>query len=111
MSKIIFMSVLKKNIGLFVLLFISNFAYAQNCQDCKDAKTDSIYHDRSKCEADTTQTGSFMQYRRILPVSKEPTPAKVSPDLLKYPKMDPYKKKFTNLQIINTIGSHISKED
>lgn len=102
------MSVLKKNIGLFVLLFISNFAYAQNCQDSKDAKTDSTYHNRSKCEADTTLTGS---YRRILPMSKEPTPAKVSPDLLKYPKKDPYKKKFTNLQIINTIGSHISKKD
>ena len=103
------MSVLKKNIGLFVLLFMSNFAYAQNCQDSKEAKTDSICHDCSKYEADTTQTGSYMQYRRILPMSKKPTPAKVSPDVLKYPKIDPYKKKFTDLQIINTIGSHISR--
>lgn len=103
------MSVLKKNIGLFFLLFMSSFAFAQNCQDCKEAKTDSICHDRSKCETDTTQTGSCMQYRRIFPMSKEPKPAKVSPNLLKYPKIDPYKKKFTDLQIINTIGSHITR--
>ncbi len=103
------MSVLKKKIGLFVLLFMSSFAYAQNCQDSKEAKTDSICHDCSKCEADMTPTGLCMQYRRIFPTSKEPTPAKVSPDLLKYPKMDPYKKKFADLQIINTIGSHIKR--
>ena len=74
------MSVLKKKIGLFVLLLTSSFAYAQNCQDCKEAKMDSLCHDRSKCKVD-----------------------------IKYPKIDPYKKKFADLQIINTIGSHIKR--
>ena len=103
------MSVLKKKIGLFVLLLMSSFAYAQNCQDCKEAKMDSLCHDRSKCKVDITQTESYHWYQRKSPVSKEPTPAKVSPDLLKYPKIDPYKKKFADLQIINTIGSHIKR--
>ena len=105
------MSVLKKKIGLFVLLLMSSFAYAQNCQDCKEAKAkmDSLCHDRSKCKVDITQTESYLWYQRKSLVSKEPTPAKVSPDLLKYPKIDPYKKKFADLQIINTIGSHIKR--
>ena len=98
------MSVLKKKIGLFVLLLTSSFAYAQNCQDCKEAKMDSLCHDRSKCKVDITQTESYLWYQRKSLVSKEPTPA-----LLKYPKIDPYKKKFADLQIINTIGSHIKR--
>jgi len=103
------MSVLKKKIGLFVLLLTSSFAYAQNCQDCKEAKMDSLFHDCSKCKVDITQTELYLWYQRKSLVSKEPTPAKVSPDLLKYPKIDPYKKKFADLQIINTIGSHIKR--
>jgi hypothetical protein len=42
-------------------------------------------------------------------MSKEPKPAKVSPNLLKYPKIDPYKKKFTDMQLIDIIGSHIKR--
>ena len=36
-------------------------------------------------------------------------PGVVNPNALKMPKTDPYKKKFTDLQLIDNLGSHLKR--
>ena len=36
-------------------------------------------------------------------------PGVVNPNALKMPKADPYKKKFTDLQLIDNLGSHLTR--
>ena len=112
------MIVSKKSIGLIVLFLIPRFAIGQNSVDSIVAKqdssmaigTDSLCSSRSVCNCDTVQQDSCLQQHRLFFFSKgQKMTRDINPNALKMRKFDPYKKKFTDMRIIETIGSHISR--
>ena len=111
------MIVPKKSIGLIVLLFMPCFAVGQNCvdsatvkQDSMVIRTDSLCQWHVMCNYDTIRKDSCQQQPRLSFVRKEQRPAwSISPNAVKMQKFDPYKKKFTDMRIMETIGSHISR--
>ena len=112
------MIVSKKSIGLIVLFLIPRFAIGQNSVDSIVAKQDSsmaigtdlLCSSRSVCNCDTVQQDSCRQQHRLSFVCKEQKPTKgINPNAVKMQRFDPYKKKFTDMRIIETIGSHISR--
>ena len=111
------MIVLKKSIGLIVLLFMPCFAVGQNCMDCTafrqdsiDIRTDSLRQRNAMYNCDTVRKDSFRKQHRLSFVRKEQGLTRgISPNAVKKQKFDPYKKKFTDLRIIETIGSHIRR--
>ena len=61
------------------------------------------------CNHDTIRKDSCQQHRLSF-VRKEQRPSwSISPNAVKMQKFDPYKKKFTDMRIMETIGSHISR--
>ena len=112
------MIVSKKSIGLIVLFLIPRFAIGQNSVDSIVAKqdssmairTDSLCCSRSVCNCDTVQQDSCLQRHRLSFINKgQKMTRDINPNALKMRKFDPYKKKFTDMRIIETIGSHISR--
>ena len=111
------MIVPKKSIGLIVLLFMPCFAVCQNCvdstalrQDSIDIRTDSLRQRNAMYNCDTVRKDSFRKQHRLSFVRKEQGLTRgISPNAVKKQKFDPYKKKFTDMRIIETIGSHISR--
>ena len=94
------MIVSEELIGLIVLLFIPCFAVGQNSVDSTTVKQDSI----------TIRKDSCQQQHRLSFVRKEQRPAwSISPNAVKMQKFDPYRKKFSDMRIMETIGSHISR--
>ena len=110
------MVVSKKSLGVIVLLFIPCFAVGQNCvdstmvkQDSIAIRTDSLCQRKAMCKCDTVRKDSCQQHRLSF-VRKEQIPAwSISPNAVKMQKFDPYRKKFTDMRIMETIGSHISR--
>ena len=111
------MIVLKKSIGLIVLLFMPCFAVCQNCvdstafrQDSIDIRTDSLRQRNAMYNCDTVRNDSFRKQHRLSFVRKEQGLTRgISPNAVKKQKFDPYKKKFTDMRIMEAIGSHISR--
>ena len=111
------MIVPKKSIGLIVLLFMPCFAVCQNCvdstalrQDSIDIRTDSLRQRNAMYNCDTVRKDSFRKQHRLSFVRKEQGLTRgISPNAVIKQKFDPYKKKFTDMRIIETIGSHISR--
>ena len=72
-------------------------------------RTDSLCQRNDICNHDTIRKDSCQQHRLSF-VRKEQRPAwSISPNAVKMQKFDPYKKKFTDMRIMETIGSHISR--
>ena len=72
-------------------------------------RTDSLCQRNDICNHDTIRKDSCQQHRLSF-VRKEQRPAwSISPNAVKMQKFDPYRKKFTDLRIMETIGSHISR--
>ena len=111
------MVVSKKSLGVIVLLFIPCFAAGQNCVDSTTVKQDSIaislhsiFQRDVMCNYDVIRKDNNQQQYRLSFVRKEQIPAwSISPNAVKMQKFDPYRKKFTDMRIIETIGSHISR--
>ncbi len=111
------MIVPKKSIGLIVLLFMPCFAVGQNCVDSATVKqeslairTDSLCQWHVMCNYDTIRKDSCQQLPRLSFVRKEQGLTQgISPYAVKKQKFDPNKKKFTDMRIMETIGSHISR--
>ena len=73
-------------------------------------RTDSLCQQNVMCNHDTIRKDSCQQQHRLSFVRKEQRPAwSISPNAVKMQKFDPYKKKFTDMRIMETIGSHISR--
>ena len=73
-------------------------------------RTDSLCQQNVMCNHDTIKKDSCQQQHRLSFVRKEQRPAwSISPNAVKMQKFDPYKKKFTDMRIMETIGSHISR--
>lgn len=111
------MIVPKKSIGLIVLLFMPCFAVGQNCVDSKAVKqdtatirTDTICQLNAICNCDTVRKDTCQQQHRLSFVRKEQVVTRgISSNAVKMRKYDPYKKKFTDMRILETIGAHISR--
>ena len=111
------MIVSKKSIGLIVLLIVPCFAIAQNSVDSTTVKqdsiairTDSLCQRNVMCSYDTVRNDSCQQQHRLSFVRKEQRPTwSISPNAVEMQKFDPYKKKFTDMRIMETIGPHISR--
>ena len=88
------MVVSKKSLGVIVLLFIPCFAAGQNCVD----STTVIRKDSGQ-----------QQYRLSFVRKEQGLTRGISPNAVKMQKFDPYKKKFTDMRIMEAIGSHISR--
>ena len=72
-------------------------------------RTDSLCQRNDICNHDTIRKDSCQQHRLSF-VRKEQMPTKsINPNAVKMQKFDPYKKKFTDMRIMETIGSHISR--
>ena len=111
------MIVSEELIGLIVLLFIPCFAVGQNSVDSTTVKqdsiairTDSLCQRNVMCNHDTIRKDSCQQQHKLSFVRKEQRQAwSISPNAVKMQKFDPYRKKFTDMRIMETIGSHISR--
>ena len=111
------MIVPKKSIGLIVLLFMPCFAVGQNCvdsttfrQDSIDIRTDTLRQQNAICNCDTVRKDTCQQQHRLSFVRKEQGLTRgISPNAVKMRKYDPYKKKFTDMRIVETIDAHISR--
>ena len=110
------MIVSKKSLGVIGLLIVPCFAIAQNSVDSTTVKqdsiairTDSLCQRNDICNHDTIRKDSCQQ-NRLSFVRKEQRPVwSISPNAVKMQKFDPYRKKFTDMRIMETIGSHISR--
>ena len=72
-------------------------------------RADSLCQRNDICNHDTIRKDSC-QLHRLSFVRKELRPERsISPNAVKMQKFDPYRKKFTDLRIMETIGSHISR--
>ena len=72
-------------------------------------RTDSLCQRNVMCNHDTIRKDSCLQHRLSF-VHKEQRPERsISPNAVKMQKFDPYRKKFTDMRIMETIGSHISR--
>ncbi len=111
------MIALKKIIGLIVLFYQHGYAIGQNCpnstvvkQDTVVVMSDSTCCKSEICESDTACHKKILSLQGISAISQGQTTTKdIDPNALKMPKFDPYKKKFTDLQLINMIGPHIKR--
>ena len=73
-------------------------------------RTDSLCQRNVMCNHDTIRKDSCQQQHRLSFVRKEQRPAwSISPNAVEMQKFDPYKKKFTDMRIMETIGPHISR--
>ena len=73
-------------------------------------KTDFLCQQNDICNHDTIRKDSCQQQHRLSFVRKEQRPVwSISPNAVKIQKFDPYRKKFTDMRIMETIGSHISR--
>ena len=72
-------------------------------------RADSLCQRNDICNHDTIRKDSCQQHRLSF-VRKEQRPVwSISPNAVKIQKFDPYRKKFTDMRIMETIGSHISR--
>ena len=73
-------------------------------------RTDSLCQRKAMCKCDTVRIDSCQQQHKLSFVRKEQRQAwSISPNAVKMQKFDPYRKKFTDMRIMETIGSHISR--
>ena len=123
------MVVSKKSLGVIVLLFIPCFAAGQNCVDSTTVKQDSIAIRTTPVKQDSIairttlympagcyvnndiirKDSSQQQYRLSFVRKEQGLTRGISPNAVKKQKFDPYKKKFTDMRIMEAIGSHISR--
>ena len=110
------MIALKKIIGLIVLFYQHGYAFGQNCpnntvvkQDTVVVMSDSTCCKSDICESDTARHKKYLPLQRISAISQGQTTKDIDPNALKMPKFDPYKKKFTDMQLIDILNSHLKR--
>lgn len=72
-------------------------------------RTDSLCQRNVMCNHDTIRKDSCQQHRLSFVRKWKWSTWSISPNAVKMQKFDPYRKKFTDLRIMETIGSHISR--
>ena len=98
---------MKRKILVFTFAAISMAAMAQSEEI---ASIDSLCQHIDTCNYDIVRKDSCQQQHRLSFVRKEQRQTwSISPNAVKMQKFDPYRKKFTDMRIMETIGSHISR--
>ena len=72
-------------------------------------RTDSLCQRNVMCNHDTIRKDSCQQHRLSFVRKGQRPEQSISPNAVKMQKFDPYRKKFTDMRIMETIGSHISR--
>ena len=72
-------------------------------------RADSLCQRNDICNHDTIRKDSCQQHRLSFVRKEQRAAWSISPNAVKMQKFDPYRKKFTDLRIMETIGSHISR--
>jgi len=110
------MIALNKILGLIVLFYQHGYAFGQNCpnstvvkQDTVVVMSDSTCCKSDICESDTARHKKYLLLQGTSAISQRQTKKDIDPNALKMPKVDPNKKKFTDMQLINVIGPHIKR--
>ena len=105
------MIALNKILGLIVLFYQHGYAFGQNCPNSTVVKQDTVVvmSDSTYCKSDTARHKKYLPLKRISAISQGQTTKDIDPNALKMPEIDPYKKKFTDMQLINIIGPHIKR--
>ena len=107
---------MKKSIITMMLALVALTGQAQEITgrvmltDSIAIRTDSLCQRNDICNHDTIRKDCCQQQHRLSFVRKEQRPVwSISPNAVKMQKFDPYRKKFTDMRIMETIGSHISR--
>ena len=110
------MIAIKKFMGLIALLCLHGFAFGQNSSggtavkpDTVVVRSESICCKSDTCESDTACRNSCLSLQRLFFIKDRKQTKDINPNAWKMPKFDPYKKKFTDMQLIDIIGSHIKR--
>ena len=94
---------------ILTTVLIPSKGLAQNHRNDSIVNKDSLYQKGQKNFADTTNTFIHFQNNSAIPTSKYSQKPNINPGILKWSKYDAFKEKIKNLQIANTIRSHISR--
>lgn len=92
----------------FVLMSVPTFSQTHNTGR-NEGNRDLLCQDSLKNCPDTIGLDSHSVIRRIPMTGTYKKGVTKNPNNIKSPKIDPYKKKFSDLQIFNAIRPHISK--
>lgn len=92
---------------ILVFVLVSMSAYSQPQVKEKEQKNDSLCPDSLKIYPDTISLTQNHLYQ-LSAQTKAKSSKSISKDF-NFPKIDPYKKKFTDLQILNDIRRHLSR--
>ena len=73
------------------------------------AKKDSVCRKEQKALSDTTECYLYLRFQGFSPLilKRKEQEKRFNPKVLSWPKFDPDKEKFNNLQLINILGEHL----
>ena len=94
---------------ILTTVLIPSKGLAQNHRNDSIVNKDSLYQKGQKNFADTTNTFIHFENNSAIPTSRYSQKPNIKSGILKWSKYDAFKEKIKNLQIANTIRSHISR--
>ena len=102
---------LKRTRVLFLgaAITISATSFAQKHVIENVAKKDSVCRKEQKALSDTTACYLYLRFQGFSPLilKRKEQEKRLNPKALSWPKFDPDKEKFNNLQLINILGEHL----
>ena len=97
---------------LLTTVITPSIGFAQNSVDSTNVNKDSLCQNECKTHSDTAKVAAYFRFQSFSPTiysRQQNQKVSVNQNLFKQPKYDFFREKFMNLQIANTIRSHISK--
>jgi hypothetical protein len=102
---------LKRTRVLFLgaAITISATSFAQKHVIENVAKKDSVFRKEQKALPDSTALRLYLRFQGFSPLilKRKEQEKRFNPKALSWPKFDPDKEKFNNLQLINILGEHL----
>ena len=94
---------------LWAAITIPTTSFAQKNVVENVAKRDSVCRKEQKALSDTTACYLYLRFQGFSPLilKRKEQEKRFNPKALSWPKFDPDKEKFNNLQLINILGEHL----
>ena len=94
---------------LWAAITIPTTSFAQKNVVENVAKRDSICRKEQKALSDTAACYLYLRFQGFSPLilKRKEQEKRLNPKVLSWPKFDPDKEKFNNLQLINILGEHL----
>lgn len=94
-------------LGATITISITSFAQKHVIENV--AKKDSVCRKEQKALSDTTALYLYLRFQGFSPLilKRKEQEKRFNPKALSWPKFDPDKEKFNNLQLINILGEHL----